>query len=412
MKVFRQVKSLEETIRPSASAASWRREVIGSALVILLTAILIKTGKVSEQRYFTDVVGQMFSFYLLLSIGFALALRHGVIDMSIWATASLGGVLAAVVIRAGGGWVSAVVVAMIAGSLIGAGQGFVIRRLRAPGVIVTLLTGAAIVIILRAIYAPQEHLLIPDQGLDAWQRRLDLPPFAFRMLLVAGAYGATFLILAVLAQLPAGSKSSRLKAQATITSLWASGALGALGGAIWVIDHGMAPIPRQVIGDLRVPVAALLAGALFFCGGGRVMLTLLCLPATVLATTLWRLNVANLPFGGHSAGMILLGAMVLAVHGAASYFTAHPRRSNLLQTGGLLLTAAMLLLAATGITDDYAILRLLYLLVACVWGVGAVLFFVSLILRRRQSVQGGGNVASEESADLTTETPGNEDTRR
>ncbi len=97
------MRSLEERIRPPVTPDPRPRDVAGALLVIFLTMILIRTRPINPERYFTDVVGQMFSFYLLPALGFSLVLRHGGIDLSVWAIGALGGVLGVEVFQAGGG---------------------------------------------------------------------------------------------------------------------------------------------------------------------------------------------------------------------------------------------------------------------------------------------------------------------
>ena len=93
--------SLEQKIRPPLLEDPRPRDMFGLGLLVALAAILIPAWDISGQRYLNDVAGQMSSAYLLPALGFMLVLRCGAIDFSVWVSAAGGGLVAAVLIRAG-----------------------------------------------------------------------------------------------------------------------------------------------------------------------------------------------------------------------------------------------------------------------------------------------------------------------
>ena len=104
----------ENRLRPKIVASPWRRDLLALAVLVVLAGTLLPgwvarigplysadphaqdTAQVGNiAQYLSDIPGQMASFYLPLAMGFALALRCGAVDLSIWAVAGAGGVLAA-----------------------------------------------------------------------------------------------------------------------------------------------------------------------------------------------------------------------------------------------------------------------------------------------------------------------------
>lgn len=319
------LKSLEEIIRPRPAAAPPRGELLGALLVLVAAAMLLRIHQSGEQRYYNEVIGQMLSFYLLPSLGFMLALRCGAIDLSVWAVAGLGGVVAAGLVCAGAGVGFAILAAAGVGAAIGALHGLIVARLRVPAPIITLVTGLVIVFGLgavidgRAVHVPSGSLdavvgWLPDARFSGESPLMLSRPFILRLLMVAGVYLLATAVVSAVTSASYAHGHTPSPRKALWASLCASGALAGLGGAIWLLDYGSAPLPRQVIGDLRVPAAAILAGAMLYRGRQRVMLAMLCLPASLLVATLWQLEVVFRPVAGYPPQVALLIVLTIAVH--------------------------------------------------------------------------------------------------
>ena len=380
--------SLEEKVRPKLTVgeAPWLRDVFGAALVIALTVTLLSAWQVNQQRYFKDVVGQMFSFYLLPALGFCLALRCGAIDLSVWSVSAVGGAVAVAVLRVGGGVVSAFQAAAVAGALLGAVHGLLVGRLRLPSVVVTLATSVIILLVLEAVC--QGRVVVAPAGtLDVWLEQIGLPPFAVRIFLVTLTYVATMIVLSVLCSAATLGRMGLHPRLTLFGSLCGSGILAALGGAIWLVDRGSSPVPGRVIGDLRIPAAAILAGGAFFTGRGRVLLAVLCLPATILAATIWRLQVVHLPFHGYCLQMVLLVGMTIVTHLAVLHAIARRRAHPALCVAAIALTLAGELLFACAAKAEGRLGRELFHISGLAgWTIGAVLLVVSRVLSRRRTV--------------------------
>ncbi|MHC4983703.1 MAG: ABC transporter permease subunit, partial [Planctomycetota bacterium] len=130
--------SLEEKLTPPHVEQPWARDTLGLGLLIALAAVFYPFWQVSPWRYITDVAGQMASPHLLPALGFCLALRCGAIDLSVWASASLGGLVAGGLINAGAPPGLALAAACAAGLAPGAINAALVSFARLPSPIVTL----------------------------------------------------------------------------------------------------------------------------------------------------------------------------------------------------------------------------------------------------------------------------------
>ena len=313
----------------------WRRDAVCVGVIVLLAATLMPTmgigwsdlwpSGVGHERgvhlrgVFHDMVGQLASFYLLPALGFCLSLRRRAIDLSVWAVAGLGGVVAAVIINSGGGALQAMAGAVGAGVMVGAVNAAAVAvTRRAATWLITLATAAIAVWIAGALASGRTVDLARDSFVH-WP--------VTRMLLVAVVYSLTMIAL-IVRQLstrrrqrasPLRRPDGNARRRKAAVALVVSGALAAAGGAIWLVEHGSAPVPTRLIGDLRIPAAAVLAGAVMLSGPGRTLLTGLLLPVSLLLVTLWRQEVPSwqwLEGRGYSFQLAELAAMVLTVQGA------------------------------------------------------------------------------------------------
>ena len=281
-------------------------------------------------RYDCDVIGQMASYWMLPAMGFLLALRCGALDLSVWMSFSAGSLAAAWLLVHGWPPAGAMAAGIAVGAAMGAANALLVRGSRMPSAVLTLATALAVFLLLRWL-VPQRAILPPGGVWNQWHwlgvggqdNGASHPLFMTRMLLVVLTYGATMLaIMAAGARydLPARTLPSRFggaadgmerkpgdRAHRTL-ALIAGGALAAAGGVFWLLENDRATVPSRPIGDLRVPVAALLAGAWLLKGPGRTLLAGMCLPPAFLLATTWRQNGWGLEYEGYSLQVLLLAA--------------------------------------------------------------------------------------------------------
>ena len=321
---------LEDTLRPKGTA-SRRRDAWGLGLLAVVLVGLMwswrdnlgspapaqsaETARQIDARqiqYLVNVPGQMASVRLLLAMGFALALRCGAVDLSIWVTAGAGGVLAAALMNAGVGAAPAFAAACGAGLALGAFNGAMVGLLRLPSVLVTPAAAAGVMLLVRR-FAGAEGVAIPAGSFQALSI-LPYPPLLVgRMLIVAAIYSGVMVALVVLDS--AVGRGVRFGPRVQLLgALAASGALSALAGACWLIDRNQAPLPNAIVGDLRAPAAAVLAGAAFFAGRSRTLLVAIALPPALLAATIWRQQAWLVPYLSSAWEMTPLIVATLVAH--------------------------------------------------------------------------------------------------
>ncbi|MDY6913948.1 MAG: hypothetical protein SVT52_05780 [Planctomycetota bacterium] len=337
----REKLSLESWLRPPMIARPYVFDAIGVGLIIALAAVLLPVWQADGTPYLPDIAGQMASYYLLPVMAFCLALRCGAIDLSVWINTALGGITAAVLIKGGVsiGWSFAAGAA--AGLALGLVNASLVALLRLPSLIVTPVTAALALWALRAQF-DQRYISVPPEVFENWLLMSEMPLLIARMLLVAAVYSVIMLDLLVL-EVAARRGVKFTSRQNLFAALCVSGVLSASGGVCWLLDHGAAPVPGRLIGDLRVPAAAVLAGAIFLRGRGRTLLTCACLPASLLLATVWRQRVWNLYVHGYAMQMAVLAGMSIVAHLAARHWLC-PKPA-----GGKLLGAVTAVMAAAGV---------------------------------------------------------------
>ena len=357
--------SLEDKLRPRPHPNAWARDLFVVGLLIALGAVLLPTlgidmsaalarpdspesVEVRNHQFdliFRQVTEQMASVLLLMSLGFLLCLRVGAIDLSVWAAAGLGGLVAAWLINAGVSAGPAFAAAIAAGAAFGAVNGAIVAAAKLPAVAVTLVTGLLLVWALqgscdaRSVELPDDAfvdwhvvqtvtMLSPDSDTDAPQppgrgvtESVTRPLYVTRSLLVAMIYAAVMLVLMGFGRSHAAESKPGARWR-LLVAMTASGALAALGGALWLLDHNRAPVPTRLVDDLRVPTAAILAGALLLAGKGRALFAAVCLPGALLLTGIWRQRVWNIPAAGYLLQLPLLAAAVWIAHAALANLTA------------------------------------------------------------------------------------------
>jgi len=378
------LSTFEEKLRPPFSVDPWPRDVAGVGFMLALGAVLAPAWDVGQQRYLTDVVGQMASFYLLVSLGFLLVLRCGGVDLSIWTLAGVGGVVAAAMIQAGIPAAPAFVVAACIGAAAGAFNAVLTVGLRLPSPVVTLVTAWILWWALRAVGGTADHALSPS-SMSYWGLWPAFPPLVTRMLFVVGAYAVVMSVL--MAAETSRTTRDRITSRGRLFwALCASGALASVAGASWLIDHNVAPVPSRPIGDLRIVVAAILAGGAFFGGRRRTILAGLCLPGALLLTTIWRQEVGILPLAGYQLQVPLLGGMCIVVQVAmAGAITSRRPERTVAVTGAALAVLGVLLVARSACLEGLAGRRVSHLAGLATWLAGGCATVIARVLAHRRS---------------------------
>jgi hypothetical protein len=95
-----------------------------------------------------------------------------------------------------------------------------------------------------------------------------------------------------------------------------------MGGVVALMDQGVAPVVKWPVDDLRIPLAAIIAGAAFWAGPGRGLLAGVCLPAALLIAVVWWENGPQFTLGGYELQMVLLGVMVVVTQMAMARATS------------------------------------------------------------------------------------------
>jgi ABC-type xylose transport system permease subunit len=340
------MKSLEDKLRPRGETnGSLLRDglvwaMLGALFLAMLPVwwmdrMLLASLAGGDTSHLGDVIEHisrlLLSYWLLPALGFMLALRCGAIDLSVWTTAGLAGVVSAAILQDGGE--STPTVAITAGIAVGAACGAVngalVAGLRIPCPIVSLVMAFGLIGVLGEV-VPGREIILNDgdtdgllsgfQGVADWS---GLPEFtrqsiaAFMMFII---YAIT-MAAAVVYNKDTGTPSIEPQFSERwrlFASLTASGALSAAGGVLWLVEHGVAPVPGRPFDDLVVPAAALLAGGLYLAGPGRTLLACVLLPGALAMVIGWRQEVMELR-SDYLLGYPLQVAMLIAMIGLSRF---------------------------------------------------------------------------------------------
>ena len=333
------MQSWEYKLVPRERPRSFVAEVVHTVGLLTLLVVLWHGADVDGyDRYFYDTIGQLVGYYTPAALAMLLAMRCGVLDLSVWMSWSAGSVVAAGILHAalpGEGeiqaghwpWV-AFAAAVMAGAAIGALNVVLVRIPKLPAVLATALTAFLVCGLMNGVTTNREIPIHP-RVFDAWHLETDATPetddgqpptpvIAYaplgvtRMLAVALIVSVVLLVMLIrygrtLAK-PLPVPSPRVRA----TALVAGGAMAALGGALWLLENGTAAVPRLPVHDLRIPTAAVLAGGLVLAGKGRSILAVLYLPAAMLVTMLWYIDGWDFNYRGYALQMLVLLAVTVA----------------------------------------------------------------------------------------------------
>ena len=343
---------LEDKLRSPSPADPWSRDVLSVALLLILAAVLIPAWDIGRENFQHAVIGQMASFLLLPALGFLLALRCGAIDLSVWVSAGVGGVVAGVLMGRGLSAPWAFAGGAAAGLAIGAVNGVLVGLGGLPSIVMTLITAAGAMWITGQL-VPGRSVSIPEITFGGWLARHHSPVLAARVLTIAGVYLAALLVL-MLIDVAAWFGARFGRKLSLFAALCASGVLSAVGGACWLIDNSQAPVPTRLVDDLRIPAAAVLAGGVFLARRGRELLAGMSLPAALLLVTIWRQKAWHLPAPGqgYALQLLVLVGMTIVVHLAfARYLDARGSGQNWPMASALMTLAGLAVVAAAANFD-------------------------------------------------------------
>ena len=329
--------SLEDKLRPrsDAPAAYLRDGFVWLILTVLFVAMLpvwwvdaslmfsVGSGEFTDLGDVIDHFSRLLlSFWLLPAMGFMLALRCGAVDLSVWTTAGLGGVVSAVAFGAGFGPVAAISAGISAGAVCGLINGVFVAGLRLPCPLVSLLVAIGLIFVLGVMF-PFGEIVLGDGALDGllggFQSVADFLGFPEVTLQSISAVSVFALYALTMVVILNGEVFERHRGRGIserwrlFASLIASGALSAAGGVLWLVEHKAAPVPSRPLDDLVIPAAALLAGGLYLGGSGRTLLTGVLLPPALAVVTGWRQEVLNLRsdyLAGYPLQVVVLIVMV------------------------------------------------------------------------------------------------------
>jgi len=320
-------------------------------LLVLLTFLLLRGAGQIEDESGLMIPGLLAGAGLPVALGFLLALRCGVIDLSIWAVMGLGGLVAAGLINAGMSPWGAFTLAVGAGAMVGAINGFLVSRVRLPAIVITALVG---LILLGAMnwksFTQTEQtdrtVFVPDTTFDNWVSNIHGffdttneglekiteqsddgqkvlvpasitgPLVVFRTLLVFIAWTAVLVTLGIADNLIPKTSQPYNKWWGRPVCLCVCGAMAGLSGACWLLDLGHTPVPTRLVDGLTIPIAVILTGTLLLQGRGRTMLTIILIPIAVLCASLWKQTTYPITTMGYSVGLVVLGVIVLGAQWA------------------------------------------------------------------------------------------------
>lgn len=365
---------LEDKLRPPANANPLGRDVF-CILLLAGLAVSMLAGRGRDETLWASLVDQSTSVYLLPALGFLLALRCGAIDLSVWVCAGLAGVVAASLINSGLGAGLAFGAGIAVGFALGAVNAVFVAALRLPSVAVTLATAWLLMWGVQSA-AGARGITVPFDVFSRWADALDLPQSQVRRLTVGTVYVAVLSALLCSGRLGRRlGSSSRLL---TGIALCASGVLAAAGGLCWLLDHARAPVPTRLVDDLRIPVAAALAGGAFLSGTGRTVLAAVYLPVALVLATLWRQEVWQFEASGYWLQLLLLVGMVIVSQMAAGEAMAarRPGRGMAIAAAALTAVGIVTLGGSSGIDSRFA-LTVFRLAGMAAWLAGAVLLVIA-----------------------------------
>jgi len=390
--------SLEDKLRPRCEAPSThlREWLVWMMLLALFLALLpvwwidgalfsnLGSGELSDLG---DVIEHfsrlLLSFWLLPAMGFMLALRCGAVDLSVWTTAGVGGLVSALALGAGYGATVAIFAGISAGAVCGLINGTLVASLRLPCPIISALTAFGLILWLGKKY-PSGEIVLDDGSLSGllggfqsvadWTGLPEVTLQAVAQTVVFIVYALTMLVILNGEMIERNRERGFSERWRLLAALTASGALSAAGGVSWLIEHGRAPVPGRHLDDLVIPAAALLAGGLYLAGRGRTLLAAVLLPMSVAVVAGWRQEVLNLRcdfLAGYPLQVAVLMVMVAITRYAMTCAVVIGRWHAGALALALSSSAGIVVLAASVWTETPEIRDIMYAVGGGVWLIGA-----------------------------------------
>ena len=295
--------------------ADWRRDVAGVGVLVVLTALLLAWWRPGLALQLEEVAGPIGSGELLMALAMLIALRVGVLDLSVWVSPMVSALLVGSLINAGAPLWLSMACGVVFGAALGAMKGWLVAWRWLPAVAVTLAMAAGLAWAAQQVWP--EPVAIAPETFQPWLmgRRIEgemvaVPLTLTRVLLVL----AGFLVGVTACLRPRSSHTGPAGPARAFWALTVAGGLLGLAGGVEMLDHYRAAAPHRWIGDLRVPASVILAGGLLFVGHARDRLTGVCLPVAILAVTLWRFWWVEWGACGYEWQVAGLAGAALAIH--------------------------------------------------------------------------------------------------
>ena len=411
----------EYKLVPAQHPRSWLAEAVWLSMLLLLLVLLVGgQGMSGSDRYFYDAIGQMTNYFMPAALAMLMAMRCGVIDLSVWMSWSAGSVVAACILHAAlsgqgegevhaGYWpVLAFAASAAAGAAIGGLNALLVRVPKFPAVAATAVTALAVWLVLQ-VAAPAGRIDVHPRAFDAWHVSISqetpqagsqedsntepppsktaLPLAITRMLFSAILFAVvmTFLMVAYshLGHQEEKEIDFRTMPHARTAALVSGGFISALGGALWLLENSHATVPRLPVHDLRIPVAAVLAGGILLAGRGRTMLAAVSLPAAMLVATQWYVLGWDLNTHGMALHPLVLLAMAILASLSLRVFA---RRGGILATASAACSVlAVLVLAWSAVAETARLTDAGQWIAVALASAGAVLLKVTAVSGMRRS---------------------------
>jgi ribose/xylose/arabinose/galactoside ABC-type transport system permease subunit len=276
----------------------------------------------------------------VLSLGLAMVILTGSIDLSVAATASLAAVLAGTALEHGFGTLAAVTAAIAAGTLVGLFNGLCIAVLGIDSLLVTLATQFIVTSIATSVAGYSPPYGFPASFLRLGQGAIADVPVAlliFGVLALATIAVVNYTTLGrsivLIGYNRRASDYTGINTRGTLTAVFTlSGALAGVAGVLLAAYYNSAEPENGAILLLPAITAVVLGGVDIFGGRGRI-------GEVVIAVLLLGFLSQGMLLSGHSSlavtmvtGLVLIGALVIKVSLERDFRTSWAARMRQLRS--------------------------------------------------------------------------------
>ncbi len=362
-----------------------------------------------------DIANLLASPLLPATTGFLLAWRYGTVDLSLWATMGVSGLVAAGLICAGLSPTFSCLAGAATGLVVGVVNALLVHFIRRiPGVVLTAAVGGAILLGCWLVM-DSRAVIVPERTFDAWVlaisdahrdlvnealeaegkktvtgQTLEGPLATLRMLIVFGAWAAVMVGLMIADAKTRNIPRPFARWWARPAGLIACGALAGISGVAWLIDQGRAPVPTRLVDALDIPIAVIMAGVFLLQGRGRTMLICVLLPVCLVLVNIWTQAIWPVTAHGYAMQLVLLGAMVVGIQTAFLWAMERRTWARPLAWVACGLSLAGLGLIASTTRLPYAQEKPLWITGLSTWLAGAVILTAVLIVTWRRAAPEDG----------------------